>query len=80
MVKYSFDEVVLDPAEYFDLPDNLLHYPGFDVMQKHKLLRAWELDVTLLQVCDEENMTTSEDSRLLSRIHQALQEVDALRS
>jgi len=76
MVKFVFEEVILDPAHFFDLPVELLKYKAFDAAQKRKILKAWELDVTLLQVCEEENMSASEDIRLLSRIHQALSQVE----
>lgn len=73
---FIFEEVMLDPAHYFMDPDALLSYLGFDTVQKHKILKAWELDITLLQVCDEENMGSEQDIRFLSRIHQAIHDIE----
>ena len=67
---------MLDPEGYFRDPDELMAYPGFDGIQKRKILKAWELDVTLLQVCDAENMGSSNDTRMLSRIHQAINDIE----
>ncbi len=76
MIRLIFEEVMLDPEGYFKDPHELIAYPGFDALQKRKILKAWELDVTLLQVCDEENMGADQDTRLLSRIHQAIHEIE----
>lgn len=75
MKKVFYEEVILDPALYFKTPEELLKSSTFDVHQKYKLLKAWELDVKLLQICDEENMGNNTEIRLLSAIHQALQTV-----
>ena len=77
MIRLIFEEVMLDPAGYFKDPEELIAYPAFDMLQKRKILKAWELDVTLLQVCDEENMSSNQEVRLLGRIHQAIHEVEA---
>lgn len=77
MITLTFEEVILDPEHYFKSPSDILHYPGFDAVEKRKILKAWELDVTLLQVCDEENMSAATAPRLLSRIHQAIHQIEA---
>ena len=77
MIRLIFEEVILDPAGYFKDPEELMSYPVFDTLQKRKLLKAWELDVTLLQVCDEENMSSTNEARMLGRIHQAIHEIEA---
>ena len=75
-MRLIYEEVILDPEGYFKTPDELSAYPGFYTLQKRKLLKAWELDITLLQVCDAENMGSSKDTQLLSRIHQAIHEIE----
>lgn len=77
MITLTFEEVILDPEHYFESPSDVLKYPGFDAAEKKKILKAWELDVTLLQVCDQENMGSATEPRLLSRIHQAIYQIDA---
>ena len=77
MINLTFKDVILDPEHYFQSPTDLLSYPGFDAMEKKKILKAWELDITLLQVCDQENMGSEKSPRLLSRIHQAIYQIDA---
>ncbi len=78
MIALNFEEVILDPEHFFESPGDVLSYPGFDTVEKKKILKAWELDVTLLQVCDQENMGSATQPRLLSRIHQALQQIEAV--
>ena len=56
---------------------NLGEGSGFDATEKKKILKAWELDITLLQVCDQENMGSANSPRLLSRIHQAIYQIEA---
>jgi len=77
MITLTFEEVILDPEHYFESPNDVLSYPGFDAIEKKKILKAWELDVTLLQVCDQENMGSTIEPRLLSRIHQAIHQIEA---
>tara|TARA_R110002095_G_scaffold208646_1_gene194507 strand:- start:82 stop:321 length:240 start_codon:yes stop_codon:yes gene_type:complete len=76
MITLTFEEVILDPEHYFETPHDILHYPGFNGVEKRKILKAWALDVTLLQVCDEENMSAATEPRLLSRIHQAIHQIE----
>lgn len=70
-----YEEVILDPAAFYKTPDILLQDKSFDTSQKVKLLRAWELDVRLLQVSDDENMGTPQEISLLGAIHRALTEL-----
>lgn len=78
MITLKFEKVILDPEHYFVSPSDVLAYPDFDVAEKRKILKAWALDVSLLQVCDQENMgSTTKEPRLLSRIHQAICQIEA---
>ena len=77
MIALTFEDVILDPEHYFKSPSDVLSYPGFDTVEKKKILKAWELDITLLQVCDQENMGSVTEPRLLSRIHQAIYQIEA---
>lgn len=77
MTTFTFKDVILDPEHYFKTPGDILHYAGFNITEKRKILKAWELDITLLQVCESENMGSSTEPRLLSRIHQAIHQIEA---
>ncbi len=71
-MKEEYKNVIIDPASYFTSPFDILSTNDFDAKQKKKILQAWQLDITLLHVCDAENMSNNQDSTMLSRINQAL--------
>jgi hypothetical protein len=70
----AFDQLILDPARYFEAPRAVLDAPGLDTEHKLALLRRWEADARQLQAAEEENMTGGEPSRL----GQVLEAIEAL--
>ena len=71
-MKLEYEHVIIDPAAYFSSPDDILSHDEFTETQKRKLLKAWQLDITLLHVCEEENMANDSDVAMLSRINRAI--------
>lgn len=71
-MKHEYENVIMDPASYFTIPSDILSANDFDKKQKKKILQAWQLDITLLHVCDAENMSNNQEITMLSRINQAL--------
>lgn len=67
-----YQRLILDPGAHFETPKDVLICKDLNPDQKRKILKAWQLDLTLLQVCDEENMSTDTEIKMLSRINQAL--------
>lgn len=74
-MKLDYEHVIIDPATYFSDPAEILNSADYSDAQKRKILKAWQLDITLLHVCEEENMTRDQDVKMLSRIHQALNKI-----
>lgn len=73
----NLNDVIIDPQNYFKSPAELLDDGQFTQDQKRQILRCWELDVKLLQTCDEENMSNDQETKMLSRIHQALTKLNS---
>ncbi len=71
-MKLDYEHVIIDPASHFSDPNDILDSQSYSETQKRKLLKAWQLDITLLHVCEEENMSNSDDVKMLSRINRAL--------
>ena len=72
MIKIDLTEVILDPGKFFKTPEALMHYGGFTLDQKRKILKCWELDLKLLQVSNDENLGRARDVQMLRQIHEAI--------
>lgn len=74
-MKLEYKEVVINPAEYFSKPGEIVDSSDFTNIEKRKILKAWRLDIILLHMSDEENMCNGKEVEMLSRICRALNEV-----
>lgn len=52
----NIDKAMLDPANMFSCPADVLYSPALSQEQKISILRRWEYDARELQVAEEENM------------------------
>lgn len=64
-------KALLDPAQVFDAPADVLKAEDLTREQKIEILRRWEYDAREQQVATEENMP-GENSDLLSLVLEAL--------
>ena len=52
----DYDRALLDPADEFDTPEDVLTQPGLTDAQKIELLRRWKYDASEVAVAEEEGM------------------------
>ncbi len=60
----EYDRALLDPAEVFKLPKDVVNSDDLTAEQKLEILKRWETDAQLLSVATEENMGGGEPSRI----------------
>lgn len=74
----KFDDMLLDPADAFDSPDQVLNTGELSREQKVQILRRWDDDTRQLLTAQSEGMTSSDGaSEILKRIQDALEQLDA---
>jgi hypothetical protein len=72
--KIDLDAVVLDSADYFDSPMDVIRDSRFTHDEKRRILESWALDAQLLSQAEAENMPGPKRSRL-SEVKLALLEL-----
>lgn len=72
----GFEKALLNPAQAFAHPKDVLTEQSFSREQKIQVLRRWEYDALELEVAEEENMGGGSPS-VLSEILDALHQLDA---
>ncbi|GGB79061.1 hypothetical protein GCM10011352_00870 [Marinobacterium zhoushanense] len=60
----NIDQALMDPAQVFDEPGDVLEEASLSREEKIKILRRWEFDAREREVAEEENMAGVQDSRL----------------
>ena len=60
----QYDRALLNPAEVFKLPKDVVKSDDLTTEQKLEVLKRWETDALLLSVATEENMGGGEPSRI----------------
>ena len=60
----DYDKALLNPAEIFKQPKDVLNTDSMTAPQKLEVLKRWETDALLLSVATEENMGGGEPSRI----------------
>jgi hypothetical protein len=60
----EYDRALLNPAEVFKLPKDVVKSNDLTTDQKLEVLKRWETDALLLSVATEENMGGGEPSRI----------------
>lgn len=72
--KLEVDTAVLDSADYFDSPMDVIGDLRFTHEEKRRILESWALDARLLSQAEAENMPGPDRSRL-SEVKLALLEL-----
>jgi len=65
------EAAMVNPADYFGDPAEVLRSSSLSRSQKLKILRQWELDARQLSVAEEENMAGGEES-MVGRVSRAI--------
>jgi hypothetical protein len=60
----EYDKALLNPAEIFSRPKDVVDSDALTAPQKMEVLKRWETDALLLSVATEENMGGGEPSRI----------------
>lgn len=77
----KFDDMLLDPADAFDSPDQVLNTGQLSREQKVQILRRWDDDTRLLLTAQSEGMRAGDGAaEVLKRIQDALERLDAAAS
>ncbi len=77
----NFDDMLLDPADAFNSPEQVLDTEQLTREQKVQILRRWDDDTRQLLTAQSEGMTSRDGaSDVLKRIQQALEKLDAAAS
>ena len=79
----NYEKALLNPAEEFVSPKDVLTEQTLTQDQKIKVLRQWEYDALEMEVAEEENMggdSPSILSEVLDALHSLNAEVDTERS
>lgn len=72
----DFEKALLNPANEFAHPKDVITEQSFTLEQKVKVLRRWEYDALELEVAEEENMGGDSPS-ILSEVLDALHSLGA---
>lgn len=72
----SFEKMLLNPAKYFDHPEDIGTASGLSVTQKLELLERWETDARMLQAAAHEGMDGGEEHSLHA-VHKAVNRLQA---
>jgi hypothetical protein len=62
--KLDVDAAVLDPAQYFGSPMDVVRDPLLNKSEKQRVLESWAHDAQLLSQAEAENMPGTERPRL----------------
>jgi len=62
--KTDIDAMVLDPADHFDSPMDVVREPRLARADKRRILEAWIKDAELVSVAEAENMQGDKRPRL----------------
>jgi len=73
-----FDDALSDVSKAFDDPGAILRAGDLNAEQKIQLLRQWEIDLRLLLVASEENMTGTGEGVPAERLRQVQQALNSL--
>lgn len=74
----TFDDMLLDPANAFDAPEEVLAEGELSREQKIQVLRRWEDDARLLLTAQAEGMEPEKSSSdVLGRVQYALESLGA---
>ncbi len=74
----KFDDMLLDPADAFDSPDQVLTAEQLSREQKIQILRRWDDDAKLLLTAQSEGMQSSDSgSAVLKQVQSALETLGA---
>ncbi len=67
-------DLINDPADYFNSPEDILKDDRLSEIEKHKILLSWARECREHQVATEENMGNAgdDDNDLLDRIETAI--------
>ncbi|MCC6471043.1 MAG: hypothetical protein IT563_22190 [Alphaproteobacteria bacterium] len=76
-----YERALVDPKGAFQRPQAVLEEQSLTLQQKRKILKQWELDARLIQVAEEEAMTSTstglvrEENSMLRDVRLALQQI-----
>ncbi|MCC7048315.1 MAG: hypothetical protein IT562_16495 [Alphaproteobacteria bacterium] len=76
-----YERALVDPKAAFQRPQAVLDEKSLTAHQKRKILKQWELDARLIQVAEEEAMTSTsnglvrEEHSMLRDVRLALQQI-----
>lgn len=74
----NFDDMLLDPANAFDSPDQVLTADQLSREQKIQILRRWDDDAKLLLTAQSEGMQSSDSGAgVLKQVQDALASLSA---
>ncbi|OFE11584.1 hypothetical protein PHACT_13675 [Pseudohongiella acticola] len=77
----KFDDMLLDPANAFDSPDQVLETGSLSREQKIRILRRWDDDARLLLTAQSEGMQSADSgSDVLKQVQSALEKLGAAAS
>ncbi|WP_395375718.1 hypothetical protein [Marinicella sp. W31] len=65
---------MINPANFYDKPDTVLHDSSLSTQQQKEVLKNWEFDARELDVADDENMNGGPPG-LLSEVLKAIDEL-----
>jgi len=69
----KFDDLLLDPANAFDSPDQVVTAEQLSREQKVQILRRWDNDARQLMAAQSEGMTSADSgSVVLKQVQEAL--------
>lgn len=74
-VRLNFNDILQDPAVYYDLPEEVLADASLTKEQKIQVLEHWRYDAILMQTATAENMSGGESSPL-DKILKCLNELE----
>ena len=70
----DYDKALLDPADVFETPEEVLQHAELSKAQKVEILRRWEYDASEVAVAEEEGMQ-GDKPLMLRRVMLALEEL-----
>jgi uncharacterized protein (UPF0128 family) len=70
-------KAMLDPTAVFENPMQVLHATDLSREQKIEILQRWRYDAELMEVAEQENMTSAGDKDILQSILEALRSLGA---
>jgi len=72
---FNIERIMINPANFYDMPDAVLHDSGLSTQQQKDVLKNWEFDARELDVADDENMSGGPPG-LLSEVLKAIDELE----